>query len=62
MLPTSFNEQMKFQLQTDQHIFVGDGTFPPIQVGEKVSYLEGEDGGLYLNFPGSNRLYPVGRK
>ena len=62
LVPTSFNESIKFKLQTDQHIFMGEGMPPPAKIGNKIKYYLASDGCYYVVFDTMDHYYFVGGK
>jgi len=62
LVPTSFNESIKFRLQTDQHVFIGWGAPPPVKIGSRIGFYELSNGEYYIMFSGSNQFYYVGSK
>jgi hypothetical protein len=62
LVPTSFNESIKFKLTTDQHVFIGYGMPPPVRIGSKVNFYEGTDDCYYIGLTSSKALYYVGNK
>ncbi len=59
MVPTSFNENPKFRIQTDKHVFVCWGYPSPVEIGSKVQFYQ-KGAGYYVKLATSSQLYFAG--